>query len=159
MKIGTIRFTAPATSGLCFRASLLGRMLPMPEEIVITSDNYLKAASLGLAPGFVLNERLAIQLIHFSNAYTNRNGFEERNASIAIKTAAALKSRFPSLSRVANNCFTAAISSLNTIPQPELAEHIQNYRSRLSVIDRAESALRIAMKKVVSGGGSLGEGI
>jgi glycosyltransferase involved in cell wall biosynthesis len=38
---GRLRLATPATSGLTFRRELLARILPMPDEIRITSDNYL----------------------------------------------------------------------------------------------------------------------
>ncbi len=62
--------TLPATSGLCIRRDILQRVLPMPEEIRITADNYLKLAVPSLAPALLVPEILATQRIHGRNLYT-----------------------------------------------------------------------------------------
>ena len=54
-------FTPPATSGLSFTRGLLEQILPMPEAIKITSDNYLKFSSLASAAGYYIKEQLALQ--------------------------------------------------------------------------------------------------
>jgi glycosyltransferase involved in cell wall biosynthesis len=67
-----------ATSGLSFRRYLLDRILPMPELIRITSDNYIKLAATISAPGWIDNRMLSLQRIHETNAYTNRTFGKER---------------------------------------------------------------------------------
>ena len=51
---GRLPFNSIATSGLCYRRSLLEQLLPMPERIRITSDDYLKYAAFALSPGYAL---------------------------------------------------------------------------------------------------------
>ena len=77
---GRIFLPAPATSGLCFRRDLLKLILPMPGAIRITSDNYLKYASLTLSPGLYLNQVLALQRLHGANAYTGRVDLQARGS-------------------------------------------------------------------------------
>lgn len=92
---------APATTGLAFRRSLLDQILPMPEAIRITADNYLKAVALSLAPGLVLEERLAVQRIHGANLYTGAGRDDPRRAAVELHIAAALRERWPHLRRYA----------------------------------------------------------
>lgn len=92
---------ASATTGLAFRRTLLGEILPMPEAIRITADNYLKAVALSLAPGLVLEERLAVQRIHGANLYTGAGADDPRRAAVELQIAAALRERWPHLRRYA----------------------------------------------------------
>jgi glycosyltransferase involved in cell wall biosynthesis len=99
-----------ATSGLCFTRHLLQQILPMPEEIVITSDNYLKFAASALSKGFFLNKELVLQRIHGNNAYTLRNDKQQLNARIRIITAYWIRIKFPELSSFANALFVSGIA-------------------------------------------------
>ena len=67
---GKVGMFFPATSALCFQREVLHQMLPMPEEIRITADNYLKIAALLYSPVLATPENLARQRIHGANAYT-----------------------------------------------------------------------------------------
>jgi len=67
---GRIGMLFPATSALCFQREVLHQILPMPEEIRITADNYLKIAALLYSPVLAIPENLAKQRIHGTNAYT-----------------------------------------------------------------------------------------
>jgi glycosyltransferase involved in cell wall biosynthesis len=92
---GKLPFEHLVTSGLCFQRSLLEKILPMPEEIRITSDDYLKYAAFSLSSGLMLNQVLAQQNIHGENAYT----FKPNNTHLKIKTliltAYWMKQNFP----------------------------------------------------------------
>lgn len=70
-----------ATSGLSFRRALLSQIVPMPEVIRITSDNYIKLLGLALAEGWFTSEKLTLQRIHDNNAFTNRKGGKRSLAS------------------------------------------------------------------------------
>jgi glycosyltransferase involved in cell wall biosynthesis len=89
---GKMPFEGTATSGICFRRSFLEQLLPMPEEIRITSDDYLKYAAFALTPGYILLEKLAQQRIHANNAYTLRKNQKSLRGKINILTAFWLKS-------------------------------------------------------------------
>jgi glycosyltransferase involved in cell wall biosynthesis len=86
-----------ATSALCFRRDLLERILPMPEQIRITSDNYLKWAALGLERGLFSSSKLAVQRIHGSNLYTGNPEAAPLRAEIWLTTAFHLHKRYPAL--------------------------------------------------------------
>lgn len=78
---GRLPITTPATSALSWRRTFLERLLPLPEA-VRSQDNYLKFLTLGLAPGVVIAEAMAIQGIHESNAYTSAIGAERRRKQV-----------------------------------------------------------------------------
>jgi glycosyltransferase involved in cell wall biosynthesis len=97
---------APATSGLAFRRSLLERILPMPEAFRVAgasggrgtaADAYVKVAALGLAPGIVRSERLAVQRLHGANAYTGTRWADPRRAALELLIASELRERWPEL--------------------------------------------------------------
>lgn len=107
---GKMPFGGTATSGICFRRTLLKLILPMPEAINITSDDYIKYTALGLDQGFIILENLAIQRIHDNNAYTLRNDKQKLKAKIQVLTAYWMKNNFPILSKFTNNIFALGIS-------------------------------------------------
>jgi glycosyltransferase involved in cell wall biosynthesis len=114
MKQGKLKGKLPggglATSGLCFSRSLLQRILPLPEVIRITSDDYIKYAALGLEPGFVILKDLSLQRIHGNNAYTLRNDKQKLKAKILVLTAYWMRANFPTLSKFTNNILAAGMS-------------------------------------------------
>lgn len=107
---GKLPFAGTATSGVCFKRSLLQLILPMPEAINITSDDYIKYTALGLDQGFVILKPLAIQIIHDNNAYTLRNDKQKLKAKIQLLTAYWMKKNFPILSKFTNNILALGIS-------------------------------------------------
>ena len=121
---GKLYGTAPPTSGLCFSRKLLDRLLPMPEEIRITADNYLKLGAMSLAPGVYLDKGLAAQRIHESNAYTLRADRLPTQARIHLLIAEALKHRFPELTRLSDNVFAKAVADYIAAGKPD-----PNYRT------------------------------
>ena len=48
-------------------------MIPVPEGLKITADNYLKLSGLLLAPLLFVDTTLSIQRIHGDNLYTNKD--------------------------------------------------------------------------------------
>lgn len=91
-----------ATSGLSFRRETLERILPMPDAIRITSDNYIKIAALSIATGWLCSETVSMQRIHGDNAYTNLASGKRRLAGrTELLTGICLHERFPALKRLA----------------------------------------------------------
>jgi len=84
----------PATSGICFRRGLLEKILPVPLALRITADNYLKCAGLLTSPLLALEQKLAFQRIHGTNAYSNIDrrdkGFRKVSRGIARHIAQGL---------------------------------------------------------------------
>lgn len=105
----------PATSGLVFRRELLERIMPIPVELGITADNYLKLAGLLISPVRILDQPLACQRIHGANRYTLQAGKSSRfaktvrrvNRGVACGLAHLEPAQKTSLRLVANNIRTA----------------------------------------------------
>ncbi len=57
------------TSALAFRRSVLERMLPVPEELIIQADAHLSACAIFLAPVCYISEPLTVYRIHGSNLW------------------------------------------------------------------------------------------
>lgn len=107
---GRLPFEGAATSGIAFRRSFLENILPMPTEIRITSDDYIKYIALGISAGFILSEPLANQIIHDNNAYTFRDDKQNLKAKIQIQTALWMRKNFPELASFSNSIFVAGKS-------------------------------------------------
>ena len=142
---GQLPFADIVTSGMCLKRELLQQILPMPEVIRITSDDYIKYAALGLSPGFILLEQLATQRIHENNAYTFRDDKQELRANILILTAYYLKNDFPFLAKFSNNIFTLGLDIYQkmTIKSDKLLDLINNYKLSLNLLERLEIMARI----------------
>jgi glycosyltransferase involved in cell wall biosynthesis len=137
-------FHGIATSGMCFQRSLLAKMLPMPETIRITSDDYLKYSAFGLSEGFILLEELAFQRIHDNNAYTLRKDKQDLRAKIQIITAYWLRKNIPSISKFANNIFALGLGMYKKlgITNKEVQLIINAYFSSLKLLEKLEINLR-----------------
>lgn len=106
---GDLKFNPPPTSGLSFSRALLSRILPMPEQIRITSDNYLKFISQALDKGFCLDKELTIQRIHNNNAFTLRKD-RKLKAVVDILTSYHIREKHPELSNLTNKYFSRGAS-------------------------------------------------
>ena len=142
---GTLPFAGTATSGLCFRRSLLQEILPMPESIRITSDDYLKYSAFGRGQGFVLLEELAWQRIHGDNAYTFRPDKQALRASIEILTAYWLRKNTPDLAKFANNIFAQGLSKYRSLKSKnaDCQKNVEEYLSLLTLTEKLNINLRI----------------
>lgn len=139
-----------ATSAICFKRELLEKLLPMPEAIRITSDDYIKYLALGLTPGFILFKKLAIQRIHGNNAYT----FKPEKIDLRIKilglTAYWIKTNFPQFEKFSNNMFALALGldwrygSKNS----ENRQLIQDYIASTSIFSLIEIYLRATYYRI-----------
>ena len=107
---GNIVGPTPATSGLCFRRSLLEQILPMPEIIRITSDNYVKFLAMALSKGYFLNQPLVIQNIHGDNAFSQRPEKQRVKIDVAILTAYCLRAHWSTVAKQrANKIFAKGL--------------------------------------------------
>ncbi|MEL6438378.1 MAG: glycosyltransferase family 2 protein [Cyanobacteria bacterium J06621_8] len=141
---GKLPFMGIITSGMCFRRSLLQQILPMPEEIRITSDDYIKYSALGLSQGYILLENLATQRIHGNNAYTFRDDKQELKAKTMILTAYYLKKNFKFLSAFANNIFALGFSIYQSVKSDpvEYSSLLHSYLSSLTLWEKCEINVR-----------------
>lgn len=133
-------FIPTATSGLCFKRHLLELILPMPEAIKITSDNYLKFTVLALSKGFFLNKHLSIQKIHGANAYTFKANNQRLKARILILTAYWMRVKFPSLSMFTNGLLINGIGLYWRTGgiEPEYKHIVKNYLSSVALFKKVE---------------------
>jgi glycosyltransferase involved in cell wall biosynthesis len=101
---GNSPYIPSATSGLSFRRQLLQQILPMPDMIRITSDNYIKIAALYLAQGWLSPQTQSMQRIHGENAYTHSKSSRKRlRGRTEILTGIGLDRNFPGLHRLCLN--------------------------------------------------------
>lgn len=112
-KLGkAIPFDCLVTSGMSLTRELLKNLLPMPEEIRITSDDYIKYAAMGIEPGYMLMETLACQRLHGDNAYTDCQENYAQQGKILIQTAYSLKRNFHDMSAFADNLYALGWATL-----------------------------------------------
>jgi glycosyltransferase involved in cell wall biosynthesis len=95
------RFTAPPTTGLTMRRSLWSRFHPIPTELRILMDNYIKFVAMGLAPGYYLAEQLAVLRLHGNNLFSMAGNDISRMPS-DVRVASAMRRNFPDLLPEAN---------------------------------------------------------
>ena len=124
---------APATTGLAFRRELLDQVLPMPEDVRITADNYVKAVAVSLAPGLALDLELAVQRIHASNAYTGVPHADPNRAAIELQIANALHDRWPHLRRYAHARGLGALRAATSRGEVEQFMRSRTPRQRIEV--------------------------
>ena len=140
---GRLTACLPATSGLCFRRGILTEILPMPEEIRVSADNYLKTVALSFTRALQTPARLAKQRIHGENLYT---GTGDRQADEAGKllhvlsdaqVAFEVKKRHPRLNRLAWRRYGRILYQLTSAKSGKARAVKAEIRSRYSVLDRS----------------------
>lgn len=142
---GKLTFHAPATSGLCFRRTLLQKILPMPEgENISISDHYIKFLAMGLSPGVYLGDRLACQIVHGDNAYTDSDNNSAQKSKIHIYTAYWMKVNFPEFTKFANNLFAKGLALFNyqSSIEPKCRQVADRYLQMATPIDKAHIHFR-----------------
>jgi glycosyltransferase involved in cell wall biosynthesis len=141
---GRLPYIPFATSSLCFKRTVLQEILPMPEAITITSDNYLKFTAFALSKGFFLNEELTIQNIHENNAYTLSNNKHYLQAKILILTAYWIKAKFPSLSKFSDNLLVDGVGIYLCIRkfEPGSKKIVKEYLSSVNLFSKLNIVLK-----------------
>lgn len=121
----------PATSGLCFRRKVLSKALPMPERM---HDEYLRLATIVLAPGMLCSDVLAVHRIHGSNMFEGQDSIAATRAKNNIRAAYHLRQRFPQTKTYANRLFAHSFGQLlaqwgmsRTLQIAETKQYIQTY--------------------------------
>jgi glycosyltransferase involved in cell wall biosynthesis len=133
-----------ATSALCFRQKLLKQILPMPEEIKITSDNYIKYLALALGKGMLLSDQLAVQRIHGDNHYTFNPALPMLQAKTIFLTAYWIEHHFPFLYQLTDNLFSVgiALSWRNRMVDSASGKLIKQYFSSISLLRKLRIQIR-----------------
>ena len=126
----------PVTSGIVLSRPLLDRILPMPESIRITADNYLIFLACALERGVYLDEVLALQSLHGSNNYTMRRDRTLTQARVHLLIARGMRRRFPQLSILSNHIFSIAFADYvralrrDPICEATIKDYVQNVKIR-----------------------------
>lgn len=131
-------FDCLVTSGMSFTRSMLSRLLPMPTDIKITSDDYLKYAALGTSCGYMLMEKLSCQRLHGDNAYTGRDEKQALQGKIMLQTAYFLKRDFPTIGAFADNLYALGLAKLSRYGPLELSVEDSASRSAGSGISNSD---------------------
>jgi cellulose synthase/poly-beta-1,6-N-acetylglucosamine synthase-like glycosyltransferase len=102
----------PPTSALCFRRSLLQQILPMPEALRISSDNFLCLSSAFLSQGYLCGQTLSQYRIHGKNLYAQRQDIGFLHGETNIRTSYYLRQRFPETAPFTNRRFSHAVGQI-----------------------------------------------
>ena len=144
---GKCRFAPPATSGLAFSRVLLSKLMPIPEAITITSDNYLKLSSLALEPGFFIAEQYTLQRIHSGNSYTAKSN-EAMRAEADLSVTLGLRAKVPAMRSICNCWYADGIArkwgSGTTIGS--IYKDSQEILADMSFAERIELVARVAYR-------------
>jgi glycosyltransferase involved in cell wall biosynthesis len=146
---GESSLTPPATSGLSFTRDLLEKIMPIPESVRITADNYLKLPALLLAPGFYTSDQLALQRLHRGNLYTRSKGSTNR-ANVELSVACGLDARFPQLRAHSNRLFVSgvALGLLGDKVTPEIAILRNSYFKTRTPAEKVAMTARVAYRVI-----------
>ena len=143
LRADVLGFTPPATSGLAFTRALLQQILPMPENIRITSDNYLKLSAMALAPGYYSREQLTLQRVHGTNAYTGKKNLA-LEAEVQIATALGLRKQCPALKRIWNRMYADGLAM--KFCSPARRQPSEHHFAELSLPEAVSVSVRFAYK-------------
>ncbi len=149
---GTVSFDPPATSGLCFRRSLLAQVLPMPEgKHISIGDHYLKFTTVALTPGVFLEQNLANQTIHGNNAYTWQPKNQLMQARILILAAYWIRQKFPNLERFTHGLLARGMSASWRAGgiEADQRDFVASYLRSLSWLDRFKLNSRAVYRYLV----------
>ncbi|BAY25115.1 putative glycosyl transferase [Calothrix sp. NIES-2100] len=145
INLGKIPPHIPPCSGLCFKRTVLEKILPMPSpKIVSSSDHYVKFMAVALSKGFMLDDKLTLQKIHGSNAATLRKDKQYQRARKYIYTAIWVKQEFPNLRKFANTMLAVG-KMFNWKAGNNDSENlkvIENYLASISLSEKLHIYLR-----------------
>ncbi len=138
------------TSGLSFRASLLGQILPIPLAAdVVLADNYLKFAAALLARGAVIETPLTFQRLHDANRYTASAGNRTLRPRIMVETGYHLASRYADMSRVGLKLVAGGLAEID-LPFSAVAREIHRCTEggTFGRLGAAEIAARFLLRRL-----------
>ncbi len=139
LKSGKIPPHLPPCSALCFRRSLLKKILPMPTpKAVSSSDHYVKFMAVALSQGFILNDQLTVQKIHGNNAATLRKDKDHLRGRKYIYTGLWIKQEFTNFRKFADKMIAVgtALNWQSGTNDSENNQAIKKYLTSASLIAR-----------------------
>lgn len=137
----------PSTTALCFRRSLIGQILPMPEAKRIgLNDGYLEFTAIGLSKGLMLDRELALYRVHGSNAYSMRNDKQKVQARISTITGYWMRAKFPDFSKFGNNLVGTGLGMYWRAGgvEEEYRELVKNHLASVTLPEKLEIYARAA---------------
>ncbi|MGB3637286.1 MAG: glycosyltransferase, partial [Rivularia sp. (in: cyanobacteria)] len=154
LKAGKIPPSLPSSSALCFKRSLLEKILPMPtNKLIPASDFYLKYIAVALSIGFILGEDLILQKIHDNNMATLRKDKLHMKAREQLFTGYWIRQEFPYLRNFADKLIAVG-TGFNWCAGNndfENSKIINSYLSSISFLERSKInfiALYYYLKKI-----------
>jgi hypothetical protein len=97
---------------------------------------------MALAPGYYIEEQLALQRLHGNNLYTGGDNLKIK-ADVQIATALGLRSKFPALRRVCNRMYADGLAMRLTLGRgDEKTGHFEG----MSLTERAALCARVTYK-------------
>lgn len=145
IKRGKMPFVPTATSGLCFRRSLLQLLCPLPERPRPVTEYYMKCVALVLQPTCFMDEPLAVQRLHGDNSYTLKADDQKKVRDLVISSWW-MRQRFPEdLARWSDRVFADGLARYwrsGSVDQ-ELRDYIRGYLSTLPQPTRLRIMLRV----------------
>lgn len=145
IKAGKIPPYLPPSSALCFRKSLLEKILPMPTtKATPGSDHYVKFMAVALSKGFMLGSNLTLQRIHDSNMGTLNRDVRRIRAREYTYTGIWIRQEFPSFRKFANKLLSVATSFSWSIENKDFEnmKTMRSYLSSSSMLEKLEIYLR-----------------
>jgi hypothetical protein len=135
----------PPTSALCFRRSLLQQILPMPEALRISSDNFLCLSAAFLGKGYLYGQALSQYRIHGKNLYAQRQDTGLLHGETNIRTSYYLRQRFPETAPFTNRRFSHAVGQISGLKRvfqiPESKYYFDQFFSSRTWLDCAPRML------------------
>ncbi len=144
---GKCKFAPPATSGLAFSRMLLDQIMPIPEAIIIASDNYLKLSSLALEPGYFIAEQYALQRIHGQNVYTGKDD-QVLRAEVDMSVVSGLRVKVPVMRSICKRWYSGAVASKwgAGVTIGDIYKDSYDDLAEMSFAERMEIVARVAYK-------------
>ncbi len=143
---GSLSVSLPAHSGLCFRRDVFEYLLPLPEDINMGIDNYMKWAVLSRYPVLLTPELLTTQRIHGSNAGTmlqEAGGTEGliKLARQSARTSFHINRDFPHLKRLTWKQYGRTLYHLRASRSAQSKAIEKEIRDRYSVFENNPACL------------------
>lgn len=107
----TFPYGPPPTPCLCFRRTLLEKIMPIPAAMGIAGDGFLKFGAMKLSPGLHSPAKLTFQRIHGANAGTKQDN-ENLKGNYGVKTAFYLREKFSETKHFTDKLFAGSFARL-----------------------------------------------
>lgn len=151
LKRGKLPPSLPPCPNLCFKRSLIEKILPMPTTKKMPgSDHYLKYIAVAISKGFILAEDLTLQRIHGNNMGTLRTDKLHMKAREHLFTGYWVRQEFPEFRKFGDK-LVAHGKAFNWIAGNKDVENskiINDYFSSSSLEQRTKMNL-IALNKFI----------